>query len=89
MKLIFKKSFTKSYQKLVSTIQTKVDDTLSIFLQNPTHISLNNHSLKWIHADKRSINVTGDYRIIFRLVDNSTYEIVEIINVWTHSQLYR
>jgi mRNA-degrading endonuclease YafQ of YafQ-DinJ toxin-antitoxin module len=37
----------------------------------------------------RSINVTWDYRIIFRKLSDNTYEIVELIKVWTHSELYK
>lgn len=38
---------------------------------------------------KPVIDVTGDLRIIFKELSNWKYEIVELYNVWTHSQLYK
>ena len=70
------------------SIQAKIDQVLGVFLGDPLHNTLNNHALWWKLLWTRSINVTGDYRIHFVLVDNTTYEMVEIVNVWTHSQLY-
>lgn len=83
------KNFIKNYSKLDLKIQYKVDKSLEIFLKNHFDKSLNNHTLKWDFLWLRSINVTWDYRIIFRKLSDNTYEIVELIKVWTHSELYK
>lgn len=88
MILIPKKQFRKHYQKLDKTIQFKVDNTLEIFLEDPQHPLLNNHKLSGKLEHLRSLNVTGDYRIWIHQLDEKTYEIVELIDVWTHSDLY-
>ena len=52
-------------------------------------MKLNNHALKGDFLWLRSINLTGDYRIIFREMNNGDIEIVELIDVNTHSELYK
>ena len=43
MKLIFKKSFLKQYQKLNKANQTKVNESLLLFEKNPLDPNLKNH----------------------------------------------
>ena len=88
MHIIRRKSFDKSIAKLDKKIIMKVIDSLEVFQKNPLDPQLHNHSLKWKIAWFRSLNVTGDYRIIIRELSNNSYEIVELIDVGTHSQLY-
>jgi mRNA-degrading endonuclease YafQ of YafQ-DinJ toxin-antitoxin module len=83
------KFFDKSYSKLNDKIKWKVKEILMIFENDCFNKKLNNHALKWVFLWFRSINVTWNYRIIFRELSNNTYEIVELINVWTHSELYK
>jgi len=88
MILIPKKQFSKHYQKLARKIQDKVDDVLAVFMNNPIAPSLNNHQLSWKLSHLRSIDVTWDYRLWIHQLDEKTYEIVEIIDIGTHAQLY-
>ncbi|MFA5916785.1 MAG: type II toxin-antitoxin system mRNA interferase toxin, RelE/StbE family [Candidatus Gracilibacteria bacterium] len=83
------KFFDKSYLKLSEKLKIKVNDTLILFSENYSDKKLNNHALKGDFLGLRSINVTGDYRIIFKDLSNNTYEIVELIKVGTHSELYK
>lgn len=71
-----KKKFIKSYEKLNRKIQDKFDK------------SLRNHTLTWEYLWYRSIDITWDYRVIFKEYPNWTYEFVDFIDIWTHSQLY-
>lgn len=84
----FKKSFDKSYNKLDFKIKLKFKEKLKNFYQNPTDEILNNHALTWDYKWYRSINITWDFRAIFREYPDWTYEFVEFIDIWTHSQLY-
>lgn len=83
------KIFDKSFLKLSDKLKTKVKETLILFWEKPFDKKLNNHALKWIFNWLRSINVTWDYRIIFRELSDNKYEIVELLKVWTHSELYK
>ena len=82
------KRFIKSYNKLSKKIQDKFDEQYKKFLINPFDISLKNHALKWKYEWLRSINITWDFRLIFKEYPNGTYEFVDFIDIWTHSFLY-
>lgn len=83
-----KKSFDKSYKKLDLKIKNKFKEKLKIFVKNPFDKVLDNHSLTWNYKWNRSINVTWDFIAIFKEYPDWTYEFVEFIDIWTHSQLY-
>ena len=92
MKLIERKKFRKNIEKSDISIKRKVRKTLSIFFYNPFALQLNNHALKGSRKWQRSINVTGDRRIIFKKLSDGQYELVELIELielWTHSQIYK
>lgn len=88
MQIIRKKTFLKSYLKLSENIQNKIIDSLLLFSKDYFNVKLNNHWLKWKYEWFRSINITWDYRIIYRDLSNWNYELIELVKVWTHSQLY-
>lgn len=88
MKIAKLKKFIKSYNKLPKKVQLKFDSKLIEFIENPFKKELNNHPLNKEYLWCRSINVTGDYRAVFKEYPNWTYEFVEFTNIGTHSQLY-
>ena len=88
MKLLYKKSFTKSYQTLTPRQRQKIQDVFEIFIMNPFDQRLNNHQLYGKLSKLRSINAWWDLRILFQELSKWKYEIVEIIDVWSHNQLY-
>ena len=77
--------FNKDFKKLNKELQYKVIERLQIFIVNEFHPLLNNHKLKFDYEGFRSMNVTGDFRIIFRKIDS---KLVLLYRVDTHSQLY-
>ena len=83
------KRFIKSYNKLDRKIKLKFDEKLVIFMEDPFLKELNNHWLKWKYLWLRSIDVTWDFRAIFKEYPNWKYEFVDFIDIWTHSQLYK
>jgi len=70
MKINRKKRFIKAYKKLDWKIQNKFIETLWSFINDPFDKELNNHSLKWKYKWLRSINVTWDYRAVFKELSN-------------------
>lgn len=89
MNIKYKKKFTKSFEKLDKNIQKKTLLRVNIFQKNPLDQILNNHALTWEYLWYRSIDITWDFRAIFKEHPNGTYEFVEFMNIWTHSQLYK
>jgi mRNA-degrading endonuclease YafQ of YafQ-DinJ toxin-antitoxin module len=59
-----------------------------LFASEPFHPLLNNHPLTSDRTGQRTINVTGDWRIIFKELSDGKYELVELVDIGTHSQLY-
>ena len=89
MQISYKKSYQKSFAKLDSIIKQKTLEKIELFLQNPHHPLLNTHFLKGKYKDFQSLNITWDYRAIFREVGKERYEFVEFLYIGTHSDLYR
>lgn len=85
MRLVPSTHFKKHYRKPTKALQTKTDERLALFGEDPFHLLLNNHSLYGEYKDERSINLGGDYRIIFREIEPSVYLLIDI---GTHSELY-
>ena len=85
MYIDYHKSFKKSLKKQSKNIQEKFFEKLEIFMENQFHHSLNNHALKGEFLGFRSFDVTGDVRVHYK---ETVYGII-LINIGTHSQLYK
>ena len=60
-----------------------------LFLQDVYHPLLNNHALTGSLQRYRSINVTGDWRALFRIIETVNGVICYFDTLGTHSQLYK
>ncbi|OGF52378.1 hypothetical protein A3I27_02375 [Candidatus Giovannonibacteria bacterium RIFCSPLOWO2_02_FULL_43_11b] len=85
MKAIFHIHFKKQFKKLRRGQQNKFSEQLAVFLENPFEATLNNHPLRGRYAGFRSINVGGDLRAIYGMVEKDT---AYFIAIDTHSKLY-
>ena len=83
----FSKRFEKDFKKSPRKIQISFRNRLEIYLTDKFNPILNNHSLSGKYNGYRSINVTGDWRAIFREMDDG--EIVYFDLIRTHSRLYK
>ena len=83
----FSKRFEKDLKKSPKKIQIAFRSRLEIYLTDRFNPVLNNHTLTGKFEGHRSINVTGDWRAIFRELDGG--EIVYFDLLETHSRLYR
>lgn len=83
----FSKQFIKQYDKAPANIKSTVDKTLKLFIQNSSIPKLNNHALAGKLSGYRSINITGDWRAIFK--ESEEEKTVIFVALGTHSQLYR
>jgi len=90
MQVEFTRKFTKQYNLVDKKIKVAFENRLKLFLQNPFHPLLNNHTLTGKLLGYRSINITGDWRVIYSEQKASGTEKLVIFEVLgTHSQLYR
>jgi len=82
--------FEKQLQKAPKEIYEAVISRLDMFASNPLHPLLRNHKLTGMYSGCRSINITGDWRAIYREVESILDEpFANFITLGTHSQLYR
>jgi len=84
MEVKFHKNFRKRLEKMPLKIQESFYERLALFLQDKSNRILNNHSVDRAFPNCRSINVSGDYRAIFK-EDGDT---AIFITIGTHSELY-
>lgn len=88
MKIYYHQQYQKSLQRLNEKLQRKACETMVKFTQNQFNETLYNHSLHGNLSGYRSISVTGNIRILFRYI-NGNIECVELLDIGTHSHLYR
>lgn len=77
--------FKKQYQKLPSKIQKQFDDRLNLYIKDPANIQLKIHPLKGEYAGYWSMNVSGDFRALYRREGD---EVIIFGLIGTHSKLY-
>ena len=85
MRVKYHRNFIRDYKKADEKVKSAFDNRVNIFVENPFTDTLRNHPLRGRWSGYRSINVTGDFRAIYRVEK----ETVVFAALGTHSQLYR
>ncbi|MBI5135121.1 type II toxin-antitoxin system mRNA interferase toxin, RelE/StbE family [Candidatus Uhrbacteria bacterium] len=85
MRVIYARIFDKQYKKLPQDVRENFKQRRNIFLSSPFDPLLQNHALHGRYAHYRSINITGDYRAVYREWGD---DIIEFAAIGTHAQLY-
>lgn len=81
--------FKKQYLKSPAKVQKAFDSRLQLFLSNPSASQLHAHLLIGEYKRYKSINITGDWRALFKeFIDEEGNETIEFQYLGTHSQLY-
>jgi len=84
MRIVLHKTFSKKFSKLPKSVQAKFLERLQLFTKDASNPLLNNHSVEKRFPGCRSINITGDYRAIFK--DEPSASV--FITIGTHAELY-
>ena len=84
LRIEFAPLFNKQREAAPLKIKKAFHDTLALFIIEPDHPSLRNHPLKDKFAGVRSIDVTGDWRALYR----RERERIIFVELGTHDQLY-
>jgi addiction module RelE/StbE family toxin len=85
MQYILSKSFEKDFAKLPTPIKKKAIITLEKFIDDPQNPTLRNHGLGGKWKGHFSINVTGDTRAIYFVIEDN---MVRFVAIGSHSELY-
>lgn len=79
----------KKFQKQLSKLDKKIirifNEKYNKFLVDEFFEGSNNHKLRPPYEGKRSINITGDFRLIYEKTGENSFVFVEL---GTHSELY-
>ena len=86
MIVVFHKRFNKMAANLQPKTKQKMIDRIRLFTQNPTDSRLKNHALNTPYKGSYSIDITGDVRAIYELVNDET---ALFTHIGTRSQLYK
>jgi addiction module RelE/StbE family toxin len=86
----YSNKFIKLFRKSPSYIQKAIHERIDLFLKDSYSSQLRNHELTGNYKGHRSINITGDWRVIFsEQIDNNGNIILIFELLGTHSQLYK
>ena len=85
MSITYSSGFKKQVRRLPLRIKQALAERLRLFAGTPFHPLLDNHPLKGGRRGYRSINITGDWRVIYEPVGS---DIARLIEVGTHHDLY-
>ena len=77
--------FEKQMAKLSKSLRFKVRERMCLLVVDSSHPLLNDHKLNPPFDGYRSINITGDYRLVYKQIGVDTYYLRA---VGTHNQLY-
>ena len=86
MKIILSKLFIKKFKKLTDNEKERFRERRDMFLMNPFNEILNNHSLKGKYKGYRSINITGDVRVLYEPINK---DMSYFVRLDIHSNLYK
>lgn len=81
----FSAIFNKKLEKAPTEIKIAFAEIFELFLEDPKSKILRNHDLKNKYAGMRSIDVTEDWRALYR----EEKERIIFFEIGTHSQLYK
>lgn len=88
MKVRYSLGFSKQYKKANVRIRGSVDEKIKIFLKDPDDPQLDNHSLKDEYLGYRSIDITSNYRAIYREIQIEDEVVAYFEALGTHEELY-
>ena len=91
MVIQYSEQFLSDISKLNEKQKKHLTRRLSLFKSQPSHPWLNNHKLKGKLKDYCSINITGDFRAVYRYEPDKKQKgelVVKFVRLGTHSKLY-
>lgn len=80
----YHRNFKKDYGKLSAGMQSRFNERLKLFLNDPFHPLLNKHPLHGEWEGYHSINITGDLRAVYKVEGDTAI----FVAIDTHTHLY-
>lgn len=82
-------AFLKITKKVDVRIRKSLKERIAIFIKNPGDLWLNNHALQGEYLGYRSIDITGDWRAIYKETVADDEIFAYFVALGTHKELYR
>lgn len=82
--------FLKTLKKLNVKIKKSFKEKVLIFSKNPHDFELNNHMLRKPYLGLRSIDITSDWRGVYKeKIEGEEEEVALFVLIGTHEQLFK
>ena len=88
MKIRYGPDFYRQYNKADVKIRNKVDEKVEMFLKDPYDLQLDNHALKRQWKGCRSIDITSDWRAIYKETQIGDETVAYFVVLGSHDELY-
>ncbi len=88
MSIRYSPQFLKISKKVNVRIRKSFKQKIGIFYRNPDDLQLNNHALRNPYEGYGSIDISSDWRAIYRKMIIGKEEVAYFIAIGTHKQLY-
>lgn len=88
MKIVYDSGFLEKLKKVDVRIRKRVKDRILLFSKDPNNLRLNNHPLKKGFQGYRSIDITSDWRIIYKETKIGRETVAYFTTLGTHKDLY-
>ncbi len=88
IEITFDPSFKKSFNRRIVTntkLSNKFKEKVNLFSQENYNPILHDHQLCGKMKHYRSFSITGDCRVIYRVIDDNT---VAFVDIGSHNQVY-
>lgn len=88
MKVVYDPLFIEKLKKLDVRIRKRVNEKILLFSKNPDDSQLDNHPLQREYQGYISIDITSDYRAIYKETKIGNEVVAYFIFLGTHKELY-
>ena len=88
MTIKFSPDFLKKLKKLNVRIRKSFKERILVFSRNSEDLQLDNHPLKREWRGYRSIDITSDYRAIYKEINMEEEKVAYFVALGTHDELY-
>lgn len=89
MKVVLDSDLLRKLKKIDVKVRKAFKEKILLFSKNPNDSQLNNHKLKDEYEGYLSINITSDYRAIYKKTQITGADVGYFVDLGTHEQLYK
>ena len=88
MRVYYDPAFYGKLKKVDVRIRKSVKEKIIIFSENPNNLQLNNHLLEKEYEGYRSIDITSNYRALYKEIEQGEEKVAYFVFLSTHDELY-